>query len=150
MKREQAAILVAAALLVALAAGVTTAWLRPAPGGSGPALACPAGALPMQRLELVFGLSRKGRVDVSETEWTQFLDREVTPRFPDGLTVLAGKGQWRNTAGVIISEPSRVLLVWVKPAPDLETRITAVREAWKAAQQQESVLRADGMSCVGF
>jgi hypothetical protein len=104
----------------------------------------------MQRVELVFGLSRKGRTDVSDAEWAQFLDREVTPRFPDGLTVLAGSGQWRNSAGVVIKEPARVLLVWVKPAADLEARITAVREAWKASQQQESVLRADGTSCVTF
>lgn len=137
----------AAALALALISAASTAWLRLAPGHG--ALTCPAGAA-MQRVELVFGLSRKGRTDVSDAEWAQFLDREVTPRFPDGLTVLAGSGQWRNSAGVVIKEPARVLLVWVKPAADLEARITAVREAWKASQQQESVLRADGTSCVTF
>jgi hypothetical protein len=147
MKRDGVTL---AALLLALVAGAGTAWLGLSPNRSALSLACPAGAQPMQRLELVFGLSRKGRVDVSEAEWALFLDREVTPRFPDGLTVLAGSGQWRNKTGVVIREPSRILLVWVTPAADLDARVEAVREAWKSAQAQESVLRANGASCVAF
>lgn len=141
----------AALLLVALALGVAGVAMSLSGRWRGPAEpACPTGASAMLRLELAFGLSRKGRVDVSEAEWTAFLDREVTPRFPDGLTVLAGRGQWRNAAGVAVSEPARLLLIWVKPAADLETRIAAVRDAWKRAHDQESVLRADGTSCVSF
>ncbi len=139
-----------AALVLGLAGGMGAAWVGLAPGRGKPAVACAPGSASMQRIELVFGLSRKGRVDVSDGEWAQFLDREVTPRFPDGLTVLAGTGQWRNAAGVVIREPSRVLLVWAHAAPDLDARISAIREAWKSAHQQESVLRADGTSCVGF
>jgi hypothetical protein len=104
----------------------------------------------MQRVELAFGLSTKGRDTIGETEWAAFLDREVTPRFPDGLTVLSGQGQWRNSSGHIIKEPARVLLVWVRPAGDLEARIDAVRAAWMAEFFQESVLKAVGTSCVGF
>jgi hypothetical protein len=140
----------AVAFALALVIGAGAAWLGFGAGRSALTLACPAGADAMHRVELVFGFSRKGRVDVSEPEWALFLDREVTPRFPDGLTVLAGSGQWRNAAGVAVKEPSRVLLVWVKPAADLDARITAVREAWKSAHHQESVLRADGTSCVSF
>lgn len=104
----------------------------------------------MQRVELVFGLSRKGRPDIGDAEWRLFLDREVTSRFPDGLTVLAGDGQWRNPAGVAIKEPARLLLIWAKPSADLGVRIEAVRNAWKQAHAQESVLRAVGTSCVAF
>lgn len=140
-----------ALLLVALALGATGIAMGLSAGRRGAVEPhCVAGAAAMLRLELAFGLSRKGRVDVSEAEWTTFLDREVTPRFPDGLTVLAGRGQWRNAAGVAVGEPARLLLIWVKPAQDLEARIAAVREAWKRAHDQESVLRADGTSCVSF
>lgn len=31
---------------------------------------------------------------IDEAHWRAFLDREVSPRFPDGLTVLDGYGQW--------------------------------------------------------
>lgn len=148
MKRN--AISIAAALAFVLAAGAGAVWLAAGGGRSTFGFRCPASAATMQRLELVFGLSRKDRLDVSEAEWVEFLDLQVTPRFPDGLTVVAGRGQWRNAAGVVIREPARVLLIWVRPATDLDARITAVREAWKAAHQQESVLRADGLSCVSF
>ena len=139
-----------AGLALALAAAGGALWLGLAPGVATNGTGCSPDAAAMRRLELVFGLSRTGRIDVSEGEWTQFLEQEVTPRFPDGLTVLAGSGQWRNAQGSVIREPSRLLLIWAKPAPDLDSRITAIREAWKAAHRQESVLRADGLSCVSF
>ena len=138
------------ALALSFALGAGGAWLVAGGIRPGPDTHCAAGGLPMRRVELVFGLSRKGRTDISESDWSAFLDREVTPRFPDGLTVLAGQGQWRNAAGVAIKEPSRLLLVWAKPVTDLEARIDAVREAWKRAHDQESVLRADGWNCVAF
>ncbi|MFI9829948.1 DUF3574 domain-containing protein [Streptomyces sp. NPDC051913] len=28
-----------------------------------------------------------------------FVDKEVTPDFPDGLTVQNGRGQWRDASG---------------------------------------------------
>src|SRR5690606_41197674 len=58
---------------------------------------CAAGAFPMARLELYFGTQRPGGAPVTEAEWAAFLDEKVTPRFPDGLTVLTGNGQWRNS-----------------------------------------------------
>ena len=105
----------------------------------------------MARLELVFGLSRKGAEPVTEAEWQEFLDTEVTPRFPDGLTVLTGYGQWRGKDGKVAKEASRILLVWHVPDETTEARIIAIREAWKTRFNQESVLRADdATSCVSF
>src|SRR5690606_33904629 len=50
------------------------------------------------RSELYFGVG-KANVDpgvdaIGEAQWREFLDGEVTPRFPDGLTVVDGYGQW--------------------------------------------------------
>lgn len=104
----------------------------------------------MRRIELVFGLSRRDLLDLDETQWLAFIDRDVTPRFPKGLTVIAGQGQWRNSSGIIIREPSRILLIWETESPDLDLRIDAVRAAWKTAHKQDSVLRADGASCVSL
>ena len=39
-----------------------------------------------------------GRGKANDLRWTQFLAREVTPRFPDGLTVYETTGQWRDPA----------------------------------------------------
>src|SRR5689334_21818217 len=57
---------------------------------------CRNGAAQMARMELLFGASRRDGSAVGEVEWQAFLDTEVTPRFPDGLTVLTGYGQWRS------------------------------------------------------
>jgi len=113
-------------------------------------LSCQAGATAMARLELVFGMSRRDAPPLSDEEWQSFVDEEVTPRFPDGLTIFQGYGQWRNSKGLIAKENSRLLLIWYEPKSDSDQRIQAIREAYKARFKQESVLRADGYSCVSF
>src|SRR5258705_1383008 len=53
----------------------------------------------MQQIELMFGRNIAGRLRVGEAAWSRFLAREITPRFPDGLTVLDAAGQWRGPGG---------------------------------------------------
>ena len=70
---------------------------------------------------------------------------EVTPRFPDGFTVLDGYGQWRNKEGKIVKEDSKVLVVLYKKA-DLKTataKLDEIRVAYNKTFQQQSVLRMD-------
>src|SRR6266508_151525 len=50
------------------------------------------------RTELYFGRNRPGG-EVSEEEFQHFVDVEVTKRFPDGLTLLGGLGQFREESG---------------------------------------------------
>ncbi len=47
---------------------------------------------------LYFGLGPADHPDqgISEARWREFLDREVTPRFPDGLSVADVYGQWQG------------------------------------------------------
>jgi Protein of unknown function (DUF3574) len=111
---------------------------------------CRAGAAPYARLELLFGLGRQRGGEISEEEWRAFLEKEVTPRFPAGLTVFAAYGQWRSPSGLMIKEPSRVLVVWYRPEAATEVAIEAIRAAYKLQFGQESVLRVDGASCVAF
>jgi hypothetical protein len=69
----------------------------------------------------------------------------ITPRFPDGLTLLSGHGQFRNSAGVIVEEKS-FLLILLYPVEDFRAssrRIERIRTLYKERFQQESVLRAD-------
>lgn len=135
---------------VALGLGAGLATLALSPLAVAPSRVCNLPAEVMSRLELLFGMGRKGGGEVSEDEWRAFLDAEVTPRFPDGLTVLTGYGQWRNAAGALVKETSRVLVIWAKPAPDVQASIEAIRTAWKTRFQQESVMRVDSASCVSF
>src|SRR5262245_31018054 len=43
---------------------------------------------PFIRTELFFGSERADIPEVSDAEFKRFLDNEITPRFPNGLTVL--------------------------------------------------------------
>ncbi|MQA29289.1 MAG: DUF3574 domain-containing protein [Luteitalea sp.] len=109
------------------------------------------GATPFARTELFFGTSRPdGQEPVSDEEFRWFLDNEITPRFPDGLTLVSALGQFRNASGVIIQEQSLVLIL-LYPAENQRVssrRIERIRTAYKNYFQQESVLRVDDPSIV--
>jgi hypothetical protein len=107
--------------------------------------ACPAGSKTMARLELLFGTA-----GLDAAQWHLFLEEEVTPRFPNGLTVLEAYGQWRNGEGIIIKEPSRMLVIWHEIDAQADAKIEAIRSAYKKQFGQTSVMRVDGSSCVSF
>jgi hypothetical protein len=113
-------------------------------------IACRQPAKSMARLELLFGTSRRHRVPISEEEWSAFLDAEVTPRFPQGLTVLSGPGQWRGKSGQVEKERSYVLVVWYEPSGVADSHIESIRSAFRQRFDQDSVMRVDGASCVSF
>ncbi|MFJ3049902.1 MULTISPECIES: DUF3574 domain-containing protein [Pseudomonas] len=48
---------------------------------------------------------------VELSQWEDFLAREVTPRFPDGLSWLDLHGQWRGPSGGPEKLPSRMLIL---------------------------------------
>ncbi len=104
-----------------------------------------------RRTELFFGSSKPGGSIVTDEEFEHFLKREITPRFPDGLTLLVGTGQFKNSKGEIIQEKSRLLiLLYPFGESGSSERIEQIRDAYKSAFGQESVIRADGLSCVSF
>jgi hypothetical protein len=103
-----------------------------------------------ERVELFFGLSKSNAGVVSEQEFADFVDRDVTTRFPDGLTLLSAKGQFKNAAGNIIKEDSKQLILLFPASKAASAAADAIRDAYKAAFQQESVLRVDARSCVSF
>jgi len=104
-----------------------------------------------QRTELYFGEGKADGSSVTNEEFAQFIDDEVTPRFPDGLTELQGLGQWRNDNGVIGKEHSVVLILLYKDrTAETDAKVTQIREAYKTKFQQESVLRVDSKAEVSF
>lgn len=103
------------------------------------------------RTELYFGLSRPdGRPDITEDEFQEFLDTEVTPRFPDGLTLLTGNGQFRGSSGVIIQERSKLLILFYPWSNARNVAVERIRTLYKRDFLQEAVLRVDDTSCVSF
>jgi len=102
------------------------------------------------RTELLFGLSRSNAPDITEEEFQGFIDQQVTPRFPEGLTLLAGNGQFKDSAGNTIQEGSKLLILLYPFSKDRSGLVDEVRAEYKSAFQQESVLRVDKHSCVSF
>lgn len=97
------------------------------------------------RSELYFGLSRLNGVAVSDEDWISFLNETVTPRFPDGFTVVSGNGQYRHADGRIVAEPARMIifLYTSRSKKTSRSKIEEIRAAYVKRFDQESVMRVD-------
>jgi hypothetical protein len=114
-------------------------------GAGGHALMPPFPAELFTRTELFFGSLRSDKPPVSEEDFLGFLNETITPLFPNGLTLLTGLGQFLNTQGVVQQEQSwlLILLYPVGERGDNNGKVEIIREEYKQAFDQESVLRAD-------
>lgn len=108
------------------------------------------GGQAVARTELFFGLARPDGSLISDNEFQHFVDREVTPRFPQGLTLLTGNGQFRNTDGTTVRESAKVLILLYPRDKAHSRHIEAIRAAYVQAFEQASVLRVEGGSCALF
>lgn len=103
--------------------------------------------------KLYFGLGPADQPSqgISETVWRDFLDKEVTPRFPDGLSVLDVYGQWQ---GKQETRPerlhSKLLVIDYPDTPENRSKIEAIRTAWKQRTGDQSVLRVTQAAEVSF
>jgi Protein of unknown function (DUF3574) len=103
--------------------------------------------------KLYFGL---GPIDhpeqgVGEAAWRDFLDKEVTPRFPDGLSVVDVYGQWQ---GKNETAPERIrtklLIIDYLDSAENRAKIDAIRAAWKQRTGDRSVMRVTEPADVSF
>ncbi len=103
--------------------------------------------------KLYFGLGpvehpEKG---VSEVDWRGFLDREVTPRFPDGLSVLDVYGQWQGKNQTAPERlRSKILIIDYPDTAENRSKIEAIRLAWKLKTGDQSVMRVTEPADVSF
>lgn len=141
-------LLLAGLLLAALLPGACAAPLRSDPPEAEDS--CAAGQAATEAT-LYFGRAKGGGGTVGEAEWIAFLDEEITPRFPDGLTVLDGHGQWRaDAAAPIHRERSKILVVVLFDLGAARPRLEAAIEAYKARFRQQSVLLVTQPVCAAF
>jgi hypothetical protein len=96
------------------------------------------------RTELFFGTAAPAD-EITESEFLAFLDAEVTPRFPDGLTLFKGHGRFTGEDGVLVKEePFMVIILHpVEQFRGNDRKIEEIRRLYKARFAQESVLRVD-------
>ncbi|MGB6973486.1 MAG: DUF3574 domain-containing protein [Terracidiphilus sp.] len=88
---------------------------------------------------------------ISEAEWRAFLDKEVTPRFRAGLSVVDVYGQWQ---GRNEKSPerlrSKMLIIDYPDTAENRARIDAIRSAWKKKTGDQSVMRVTEPADVSF
>jgi hypothetical protein len=117
--------------------------------GAGKHASCPAGLHPVTTAELFFGMDTPGGA-VGDADWKAFLDQEVTPRFPNGLTVWDGAGQWRGPNGALTREPAKVMLIVLGGRRGEGARLARVIAAYKVRFHQQSVLLTEHRDCASF
>lgn len=103
--------------------------------------------------KLYFGLGPADHPEqgVSEAQWREFLDKEVTPRFPSGLSVVDVYGQWQGTKDPAPERlRSKLLIVDYPETPENQDKVEAIRAAWKRQTGQLSVMRVTQPADVSF
>ena len=129
----------------------------PAASATAPALAGdpghPGQTQGWMETRLYFGLGPADEPDkgVSEAAWREFLDKEVTPRFPDGLSVVDVYGQWQGK-GETAPERLRSKMLLIDHPGDAASRakLDAIRAAWKQKTGDQSVLMVTAAAEVSF
>jgi hypothetical protein len=147
-------------LSIVLLAGLTGCASRPAartapavaPTLSGDA-AHPGQAQGWVDTRLYFGLGPADHPEqgISETDWRAFLDREVTTRFPAGLSVVDVYGQWQGKGRPAPERlRTKMLIIDYPDTQENREKIAAIRTAWKQKTGDQSVMRVTQPADVSF
>ena len=116
---------------------------QPTPADHPHAPVPPLAAVCTQRVydRLFFGLGSSDGA-VSDAEWSRFLAGVITPRFPDGLTVIEAHGQWRaHGADGITVERSRVVEIAHDDSSAVDRSVDEAIAIYKHRHRQRAVMR---------
>ena len=122
----------------------------PATSPSPIAATCEGSAHPFTRWTLFFGMSRPRGGAVTDSEWEAFLRDEITPRFPNGFTVMEGEGRWRGAEGTIVRERTRMVVLIQPDTRGIRFAVSEIVSRYKTMFQQESVLEELTPVCAAF
>ena len=103
--------------------------------------------------KLYFGLGPADHPEqgISEAQWRDFLDKQVTPRFPAGLSVVDVYGQWQGKNQTAPERlRSKMLIIDYPDTQENRDKIEAIRAAWKQKTGDQSVLRVTEPVDVSF
>lgn len=102
------------------------------------------------RYELCFGRSADaGKTKITDQQWRQFRDEEITSRFPDGFTVYHADGYWRDGTQAY-AEPSEILMLVAPDTRGTEQKLKAIAQAYARRFRQEAVLQVKSPAEVDF
>eukprot|EP00931_Biecheleriopsis_adriatica_P046362 TRINITY_DN26610_c0_g1_i4.p1 TRINITY_DN26610_c0_g1~~TRINITY_DN26610_c0_g1_i4.p1 ORF type:complete len:130 (-),score=15.96 TRINITY_DN26610_c0_g1_i4:37-426(-) len=79
-----------------------------------------------------------------------FVDKEITPRFPDGLTWVVAHGQYKTNSSKILKEPSVHMTIFHKRTSESSALIRQVASTYASTYHQEEVLVSSVMEGVMY
>ena len=112
--------------------------------------ACRSPLVAATMIELYFGRVMPGGGVVSEAQWSDFLRTSITPRFPDGLTVLEGYGQSGGRSGRITGERVKVVQLGVRDPGAAAPNVDAVIGEYRQRFNQTGVFRVERAICASL
>jgi hypothetical protein len=137
-----------AAGLIVAALMLAATWSQ---GAGAQSVECVGAQKPRQVAELLFGRKIGDRLGVSQRDFGRFVDREIAPRFPDGLTVLDAAGARDDIERkTVVHEPSKVVEIVMPGNADDVDRLGEIAEAYKRQFHQQSVGIVTRAACVSF
>ena len=75
----------------------------------------------------------------------------MTPRFPDGLSVIDAAGQWQDKdRGRVVREPGKLVMIVTADDAAVREKIAAIVAAYKQRFHQQSVGVVTRAVCAGF
>lgn len=126
-------------------AGVAILVLGLAGCATQPPPACPPGQTQVRMAQVFLGARPPAKLDAAAV--ARFVDQEVTPRFPNGVSVVNGGDQWKGAENQIMREASKVLLIVLPADGGGHKRLEAIRAAYRLQFGQESAVFLPPPTC---
>lgn len=124
-----------------LAGLALTGCATPPRGGT-----CPGGQAEFRTAQLYLTAPPPARL--TDEDVRRFVEQEVTPRFPRGVTVLDSAGPAKGADVVLVRNAAKTLLIVLPSKGDSYTAVEAVRTAYRGRFRQDPVIVLPPPSCV--
>lgn len=113
--------------------------------------ACPfPGQTRMLQVQMFFGQEADGQ-PITEGEWRAFLESDATPRFPLGLTVYDGYGQWLDPqTHAIARENAKILQIVEVDSAAVRKKVEDLSRIYRDKFHQKAVGILTNPSCAVF
>jgi hypothetical protein len=118
-------------------------------GGCVTTAPCEPGERAGETAQLFFRRNIGPTLGVDEAAFQDFVARELVPRFPNGLTIVAAEGRWRGADGAMIEEEAKLVILAAEGGVDRRA-LAEARTAYRTRFSQEAVLQSVSRACLVF
>jgi hypothetical protein len=107
--------------------------------------ACPPGQFQLRTAQVFLGTPTGNEVRPEDLK--RFVDDEVRPRFPDGVTIVEGGERWAGVESPLLRESAKVVMIMLPSRGDPIAEVEAVRTAYKARFHHEAAVVLPPPTC---